>query len=283
MKKIYLYILIFISPYLSYAQVGINTDNPDLSAMLQVVSASKGVSIPNVHLQSLRDNMTIPNPKESLLVFNTNENLVPGKGLYYWRGDRWIVIFSEKSQFLFENLVKFYAGRDNIGYNFRYNRSSTSSDDFYGENTNNSSVGTSLNSEWTVIDGLTSNIEIDRIPNDELYTVSGMMQANNDSESGYVSSSIGIFIDDKLVAIKPLIMRFGSRCAYREFTVSFFTKDLTIGQHQVKFAIRNRGVQNNANLILSYGKRNQNSNCNTLTDDETRISSSIYINQPFDF
>lgn len=280
MRKFLLYILIFVSPYLSFGQVGINTETPDLSAMLQVVSASKGMSIPNVYLNSLSDTTTIPNPKESLLVFNTNETLKPGPGLYYWSGDSWTVIFSEKSQFLFENLLKFYAKRDNVGYDFNY-------DKFHGENTQESTLGTSLigSRQWNVIDELTSNIVIDRPVNDELYTVSGMMQANNEeNDNRYVSSSIGVFIDDKLVAIKPLIMEFDTKCSYREFTVTFFSENLEVGNHEVKFAIRNRGANQNRRIVLSLGKRNPESRCNNLlSDDEMRMSSSIYINQPFDF
>ncbi|WP_026630194.1 hypothetical protein [Dyadobacter alkalitolerans] len=65
--------------------VGINTNNPDPSASLEVAGTNKGLLIPRISLQSLTDNATIPNPATALLIYNTNAGL--GKaGFYYNAG-----------------------------------------------------------------------------------------------------------------------------------------------------------------------------------------------------
>lgn len=282
MKQIYMITCLFLSG-LFYSQVGINTETPDASAMLDIVSASKGVTFPKVYLQSLTDTTTVPSPKESLIVFNTNASLIANEGYYYWNGSKWVFLISGNNDSLIENLTKFYTARDNVGYSFTYN--GYSSDDFYGDNTNHSSIGDAIHSEWTVIDDLTTTITIDRAVNEQLYMISGMLQANNTANSGFISSSVGFFVDDVLVDIRPFVMEFQQAdCTYREFSLMGNSKDLSVGNHTVKFAIRNRDGNLNSNTTITYGKKNPNSNCNnTLDDDETRMSASIFINQPFNF
>jgi hypothetical protein len=56
-----------------------NGNPPANSAILDVQSSNKGILIPQVSLASATDNLTIPSPAKSLLVFNTNP--VPGGDL----------------------------------------------------------------------------------------------------------------------------------------------------------------------------------------------------------
>lgn len=89
---------------LCYAQnVGINTTNPDPSAILEVssdappgssVSSKKGFLPPRVSLNGITDITTIPNPANGLLVFNNSNagiypNDVIGNNFYYWNGTNW--------------------------------------------------------------------------------------------------------------------------------------------------------------------------------------------------
>lgn len=73
---------------LSAQNLGINATGavPDASAMLDVVSSSKGLLIPRINLTSLSDGTTIANPATSLLVFNTNAALTDGTGFYFNSG-----------------------------------------------------------------------------------------------------------------------------------------------------------------------------------------------------
>ncbi|WP_213278877.1 hypothetical protein [Chryseobacterium indologenes] len=84
MKKIIISILMCYGFSLNAqtGSVGINTSNPDPSAVLDVNSANKGLLIPRVSLQSLSDASTVPSPANGLFVYNTNSNLSSGTGLY---------------------------------------------------------------------------------------------------------------------------------------------------------------------------------------------------------
>ena len=70
------------------AAPGVPADN---SAMLDIVSSSKGLLIPRVALQSTTDVTTIPMPALSLLVYNTNASMAGGGlGFWYWNGTLWV-------------------------------------------------------------------------------------------------------------------------------------------------------------------------------------------------
>ena len=69
-----------------FAQVGIGTITPDASAILDINSSNKGVSLPNVILTSVTDATTITSPKAGLMVYNTNNSLPCGRGLYFNNG-----------------------------------------------------------------------------------------------------------------------------------------------------------------------------------------------------
>lgn len=108
MKKYYfLLLLTILISYPLKAQVGINTKDPDKSAILDVVDNDKGILIPRVSLRGVTDTSTISNPASSLLVFNlTNGNNntptdvtddVKADNLYYFYNNRWNEIISQKN------------------------------------------------------------------------------------------------------------------------------------------------------------------------------------------
>lgn len=72
--------------------VGVNTDTPDPSAILDIQSNNQGVSFPNVSLVNITVSNPVTNPVEGLVVYNTNENILGGcgKGFYYWNGTKWV-------------------------------------------------------------------------------------------------------------------------------------------------------------------------------------------------
>jgi hypothetical protein len=97
MKKILT--LLLLLPFLSIAQVGVNTTAP--KAALDVESTNNGVLIPRVQLTSILDNSTIVNPnagplETSTLVYNiAPAGVVPNNvvaGFYYWNGSQWTAI-----------------------------------------------------------------------------------------------------------------------------------------------------------------------------------------------
>lgn len=70
--------------------VGINTNTPDASAALDVVSTDKGVLMPRMTMTA-RDN--INSPAEGLLIYQTDND----KGFYYYDGTQWLPFVSSSS------------------------------------------------------------------------------------------------------------------------------------------------------------------------------------------
>jgi hypothetical protein len=73
--------------------VGINNNNPNPAAMLDIVSSDKGIMIPRVALTSRLVAAPVVNPTNSLLIYNTanagSANTVVSPGYYYWDINRW--------------------------------------------------------------------------------------------------------------------------------------------------------------------------------------------------
>lgn len=88
MNKYFFPLILLSIPYLLAAQnVGIGTISPNASAQLHVSSTSKGVLIPQVSLDSLKDVTSIPSPAQGLLVYNTTQPGVRNdmaRGYYYF-------------------------------------------------------------------------------------------------------------------------------------------------------------------------------------------------------
>jgi len=86
--KSFLFFLIITSlvSSLSAQNVGVNATGatPDVSAMLDIVNANKGLLIPRVALQSTTDAATIATPATSLLVYNNNASMTNGQGVGYY-------------------------------------------------------------------------------------------------------------------------------------------------------------------------------------------------------
>ncbi len=114
---VYLIIVMFLFQYSSVnAQVGIGTAQLDAGAIFQVESSDKGVLIPRVSLTSTLDLITIANPADGLIVYNTsttgNGDTSINPGLYYWNGAQWIRVltsgysrqFTQSSQNLINTL-----------------------------------------------------------------------------------------------------------------------------------------------------------------------------------
>jgi hypothetical protein len=83
MKKLFtlfLFEILFFATGISQ-NVGIGTNSPDASALLEIKSSNKGLLIPQVNLLSFTDLTTIPGPATGLIIYNLNTSL--GAGFYY--------------------------------------------------------------------------------------------------------------------------------------------------------------------------------------------------------
>ena len=90
MKKNFFYFLFFIGVSQFQAQVGIGTDTPNNSAMLEVQATDRGILFPR--MTSAQRN-AIATPATGLHVFDTNTN-----SLWYYNGTYWVNSKSEASE-----------------------------------------------------------------------------------------------------------------------------------------------------------------------------------------
>ena len=77
------------------AQVGIGTQQPNASAVLELQSTNKGFRGPGIALTGRFDQATIPAPEKGLIVFNTasagsKPNDVYANRYYFWNGTEWV-------------------------------------------------------------------------------------------------------------------------------------------------------------------------------------------------
>ncbi len=102
MKKIFIFLMVILVN-ITYGQVGIGTDTPDPSAMLDITSTNQGVLVPRVNLTSTTLQLGVAQNATGLLVYNIG-TAIP-KGLYYWDGTSWKVFASRISDPASANLV----------------------------------------------------------------------------------------------------------------------------------------------------------------------------------
>jgi hypothetical protein len=88
MKKFIFLLFLFCKVY---AQTGIGTTAPHVSAKLDVSATNKGFLPPRVTLTSVTDVATINSPAEGLLVYNLG-SIGLQAGYYYWNGANWATI-----------------------------------------------------------------------------------------------------------------------------------------------------------------------------------------------
>ena len=81
MRKITL-ITLMLFTVMSYAQVGINTNTPDASSVLEIKSTTGGILIPRM-TETQRDAIALP--ASGLMIYQTDEI----SGFYFYNGTQW--------------------------------------------------------------------------------------------------------------------------------------------------------------------------------------------------
>jgi hypothetical protein len=96
-----LLVFYFLLSTATFAQVGIGTNTPDASAMLEVKSSNKGFLPPRVALTSSNSASPVTFPSAGLLVYNTAAaGTTPydvSPGYYYWSGAAWFKLAENNS------------------------------------------------------------------------------------------------------------------------------------------------------------------------------------------
>lgn len=94
LKTFSIIVLLSLGIKVAYAQnnVGIGTNSPDASAVLDVTATDKGLLIPRVALVQTTNPSPVTSPATSLLVYNTAtvNDVVPS--FYYWDGAQWVQV-----------------------------------------------------------------------------------------------------------------------------------------------------------------------------------------------
>lgn len=95
-KSCFNYVVFLISLSFSFSQgaVGIGTNNPHPSAVLEVKSTNKGMLIPRVNRAPMTT--VVSNPVKGLIVFNENANF---NAFEYYDGSDWIQLIPTPSKF----------------------------------------------------------------------------------------------------------------------------------------------------------------------------------------
>ncbi len=81
----------------SWAQVGIGTNTPNASSILDITSSNKGILVPRVSITNIALQAPIGGTASiGLLVWNTNTTTIGGKGVgfYYWDGLKWVYLIN---------------------------------------------------------------------------------------------------------------------------------------------------------------------------------------------
>jgi hypothetical protein len=100
------FLVIFLCIYINFnaQNVGINNSGavPAASAMLDIVSADKGLLVPRLALATTTDVVTVPSPATSLIVYNTTAASTGTNavfpGFYYWDGAKWVAFSGSGSK-----------------------------------------------------------------------------------------------------------------------------------------------------------------------------------------
>lgn len=90
--------------YVSNAQTGIGTNNPDNSAQLDIYSNKRGVLLPRLQLVKTTEAGPVTGPVASLLIYNTATINDVTPGFYYWDGTKWLRI-ARSDESTFANLT----------------------------------------------------------------------------------------------------------------------------------------------------------------------------------
>jgi len=121
-------IVMLLQGSIAYSQIGIQTNTPDPSSALDIVSTTKGLLIPRVTLtNSLANPSPVTAPATGLMVFNSGAN--QPVGFYYWNGSAWVPVTgaaTNNSWLLLGNAgtvdgTNFVGTTDNVPLNFKVN------------------------------------------------------------------------------------------------------------------------------------------------------------------
>lgn len=240
------------------AQVGIgnNVTTFDDSEILKIVSANKGVLLPNVSIPNLNLAAPVVAPANSLVVYNTNTTT--GKGFYYWFNNKWNPFLDTSNVFKFLGIVRSETLISTAGIN---------------DNSPITGVSYTMGEapavhDFQLIPGLSKQISVFSAQNTVSITGSGVAEVNSVGNAEvFMSYSIGLFVDSKLAGVRNFIITGNDNCLYNDYNVFFTLNNLTVGtNHLIELRETLRVTDNAAQSITFGGKHASCTNLSPLMD-----------------
>ena len=244
------------------AQVGISLVQNDTysftDAQLHIKATDKGVLIPQINITNVGAAAPVSNPANSLLIYNTNTT---DKGFYYWSttDSKWIKLLDiEMVKTKMETI---------ISYSIKSNATKTMDFSSTYLDNRNPVLGEDINSypKWNLIPGVTKTISTTNSDNIVNVTLSGVGHANNSDGISW-DFIVGIFLDDKLIGMRPYVggSVSGSGTYYKFEAFSSFSITSNTN-HTIKVAVLHRNLAygsgstsdgDPATLRVAYGGKN---------------------------
>lgn len=241
---------------LNAQHIGIGTQTFDDSEVFKVVSANKGVLIPNINIPDLNLPNPVNSPANSLLVYNTNVD--SGKGFYLWKNNKWNPLVDSHNIYKLLGIVR----------SLSVISTGAITDSSYN-GANSYTIGEVPSAhDWQQIPGLTLNVDVYSSSNSITTSSSGLIQVNsNGSSNTYISYAIGIFIDGKLAGVRNFIIYGTAPCLFNDYNVFFTINNLSIGNHTIAVYQTSRVNFGTSGEVITYGSKvNSCSNINSSMD-----------------
>lgn len=127
MKKILSIFAFIVHAIILFGQVGIGTETPDSSSILEIKSSNKGFLPPRVNITSITDTVTIKKPANGLLIYDpdgftetiNNQVYTREAGVYMYNGHEWQRLYSSNSN----NSISPSDGKNLVGVKISINQS----------------------------------------------------------------------------------------------------------------------------------------------------------------
>ena len=240
-----------------YAQIGIgpNVTTFDDSEVLKIVSANKGVLLPNISIPNLNNAAPVVNPANSLLVYNTNTTT--GKGFYYWSNNKWNPSLDTTNIYKYLGVVRSESAVSTGGV--------TDSTPITGISY---TLGESPSAhDFQLIPGLSKTISVYSPQNTVSVSGSGIVQVNSAaSQNTFISYSIALFVDSQLAAVRNFLLNGNENCLYNDFNVYFNINNVSVGNHLIELRETLRVTEIASQSIAFGSKHSACSNLSPLMD-----------------
>jgi hypothetical protein len=226
--------LLFISMSIS-AQVGINTTTPK-----STLDVNGDINLRN-ELKVGGTKSVAGNPgTDNQLLVSQGDNATP-----LWKTSK--LSFYEQGEY---RITGSNAITDDTGINF----GSTS----IGDGVPKNAIGENLTTAWSVIDGLTTSLKVSDPTNRiNLYFQTGVEMSDvGDNSDRFVRFACGIFLDDKLAALRADQIngiRLKGQRNQSIYTLNYVVNNITPGIHTAKVACR-RITSSNTGYNFSIGR-----------------------------